>query len=243
MFIKEELCIGCQKCMKFCPVGAIRTREGSRKPYIEFNDCVECGSCLRMAKCPRNAIENNPETFQEPRIQRKAFSDPQFNHPSVNFPGRGTEEVKTNDVSGVVRRGELAFGMEMGRPGTGTTMKDVAYVVHELAKIGIQLPKHNALYYLFSDVEHGIVNPIYVNEKFLSAIIEFTVPMAKVPEVLSLINRVSGEIDTVFSLDAFGRFDDDGETLPWLKVLEEYGIKPNPHAKVNLGMGRPLVTD
>lgn len=243
MYIKNDLCIGCQKCVKFCPVGAIQVPEGNRKPHISFSNCVECGSCLRQAKCPRNALRENPETSQEPRIQRKAFSDPKFSHPSVSIPGRGTEEVKTNDVSGVVRRGQLAFGLEMGRPATGTTMKDIVHVVKRFADIGVYLPEHNALYYLFTDIKKGTLNPIYANEKFLSAIVEFTVPIIKVPEVIKAINEVATEIDTVFSLDAFGRFEDDGETLPWKKYLDEYGIKTNIHAKVNLGMGRPLVTD
>lgn len=243
MIIKDDLCIGCQKCVKFCPVEAITYDPQRKKCSINFEECVECGSCLRQAKCPKNAIENSPEAFKEPRIQRKAFSDPMFDHPSVKFPGRGTEEVKSNDVTGVVRRGQLAFGLEMGRPVTGTTLKDVEHVVKRFAEIGVYLPKHNALYYLFKDVQKGELDPSYKNERALSAIVEFTIPITKLSEVMKIVKEVEKEIDTVFSLAIFGRFEEDGKTLPWVKTLEEYGIKPNIHAKVNVGLGRPLVTD
>ena len=51
--IKEELCKGCTKCARTCPVGAI---EGTVKnPHkIDQSKCIKCGACL--SSCPFKAI-------------------------------------------------------------------------------------------------------------------------------------------------------------------------------------------
>lgn len=51
--IKEEICKGCTKCARNCPVGAI---EGTVKnPHkIDQSKCIKCGACLNA--CPFKAI-------------------------------------------------------------------------------------------------------------------------------------------------------------------------------------------
>ncbi len=56
--IEQDKCIGCTKCARNCPVGAI---SGSiKQPHtINNNICIKCGACARG--CPKKAIkENNP---------------------------------------------------------------------------------------------------------------------------------------------------------------------------------------
>jgi NADH-quinone oxidoreductase subunit F len=52
--IREDLCKGCSKCSRVCPVGAI---EGKVKQLyvIVQNKCIKCGAC--METCPFSAIE------------------------------------------------------------------------------------------------------------------------------------------------------------------------------------------
>ncbi len=57
--------------------------------------------------CPTDAIV--PEELSWPRVVRRAFSDPQVPHESTGIHGRGTAEVKTNDVTGRVKEGEAGF--------------------------------------------------------------------------------------------------------------------------------------
>lgn len=54
--IDEELCKGCTKCARSCPVGAI---EGSvRNPHhIDQSKCIKCGACFNS--CPFKAIKQN----------------------------------------------------------------------------------------------------------------------------------------------------------------------------------------
>jgi len=247
MRIEADKCVACKKCVVFCPVKAIKTSDATpksavgRRVWIDFDECVECYSCLRMAKCPTQALQESPETSNEPRIQRRYFSDPKFDHKSVGFPGRGTEEVKTNDVSGVVKRGEVAFGVEMGRPGRGSSVIDLEKVLKTLASLGIKMGPHNALYYLIENHETGEFKTQYLNERFLSAIIEFTVPETMIEKVLETLGKIAKEIDTVFSMDMFGRYH--GTDLPMMNIMKKRNVRYTPHAKVNLGLGRPFMEE
>ncbi|MFP4001722.1 MAG: FAD-binding protein [Thermoplasmata archaeon] len=50
--IDEELCTGCEKCVKVCPVDAIVMEEGVARLV---GDCISCGACITA--CPVDAIE------------------------------------------------------------------------------------------------------------------------------------------------------------------------------------------
>ena len=78
---------------------------------------------LRAIECPRKAFYEPEEVRQWPRSVRKVFGDPTEKHESTGVRGRGTEEVKTNDVTGRVKRGEVGFALEFGRPSIGCRVK------------------------------------------------------------------------------------------------------------------------
>ncbi|MBQ7348519.1 MAG: 4Fe-4S binding protein, partial [Clostridia bacterium] len=54
--IDPELCKGCSKCARQCPVEAISGK--IKEPFkIDLNKCIRCGSCIEA--CPFNAIKEN----------------------------------------------------------------------------------------------------------------------------------------------------------------------------------------
>ena len=204
---------------------------------IEEDECVECSVCLRSGCCPTEALYQPPLIW--PRTVRKDFSDPLKIHPETRIPGRGTEEMKTNEVTGRYRRGTYGLALELGRPGVGTRFKDVERVTKTLSTLKVTFEENNPATKLMVDRERGIVNPEVLGEKVLSAIVEFMVPEAKLPQVLEKIDQVSREINTVFSADIITRAAPDG-AIPYLDVLRKMNRYVSINGKSNIGLGRPL---
>ena len=100
MRIDPELCTACGLCQVYCPLGAIHLNDVSE---IDQEVCVECGDCIRADVCPTDAFIYEAQPW--PRSVREAFSNPLAEHKETRIPGRGTEEMKTNDVRGIYGRG------------------------------------------------------------------------------------------------------------------------------------------
>lgn len=234
MKIDSETCVACGLCVPYCPMNAIGVDDVA---VINQDECVECGVCFRSGVCPGGCFME--EVHLWPRSVRATFSNPLSEHKETRVPGRGTEEMKTNDVTGVYKRGLVGMTAEMGRPGVGTRFRDVEKVAQVLAKAGVQFAAQNPVTYLMVDRATGRINPEVLDEKVLSAMIECLVPEEKIPEVIKGLRGVSEKIDTVFSLDIITRLQPGG-SVPWEKMLSELGVRISMNGKNNLGLGRPL---
>ena len=51
VWLDKNTCIGCQACVGFCPINAMR----KSKIRIEPFKCISCGACIRA--CPEKALE------------------------------------------------------------------------------------------------------------------------------------------------------------------------------------------
>ena len=58
MKINSENCVGCHRCIPYCPVAAIKIMDD--KSMIDQDDCVECGACWNV--CDADAV-----IFEEPK--------------------------------------------------------------------------------------------------------------------------------------------------------------------------------
>jgi ferredoxin len=244
--IDPQKCIGCGKCKSYCTMwGGImqfaRDRKNPTRIYyiIDEDECVECSVCLRSGCCPTEALYQPP--LEWPRIVRKNFSDPLKIHPETRIPGRGTEEMKTNEVTGRYRWGMFGMACELGRPGVGARFHDVEKVARALSALGLGFEENNPVTKLMVDRKKGTINPEVLGEKVLSAIVEFMAPREMLPKVLEAIDRVSREIDTVFSGDIISRVGPDG-LVPYTKVIRGSGRFLSVNGKSNVGLGRPLAS-
>lgn len=235
MKINQELCVGCGMCVPYCPVGAIHL-EG-RKSHIDADACVECSCCRRSGVCRRNAIVQDELGW--PRGVRSVMSDVFTVYEGTGVSGRGTEEMKTNDVTGRFRPGWVGVAVEMGRPIAACTFRQVQEVSVALAASGIvEFEPCNPITALMKDNKTGYFQDDILDERVYSAILEFPVKLEDLPRVLELCKQAAEKTDTLFSLDVCSVTQDE-QNQKVLKILDEAGMSARPNGKVNLGLGKP----
>ncbi|UCD24510.1 MAG: hypothetical protein JSW51_00910, partial [Gemmatimonadota bacterium] len=177
------------------------------------------------------------EDLEWPRIVRRVFSDPLIEHKSTGIHGRGTEEVKTNDVTDRVSVGEVGYVIEFGRPGVGVWFREIEAVTKALAQLSVPFEAKNPITQLMDDETAGTLNPGLLDEKILSAIVEIKTEISEVPRVLETVSVVARQIDTVVAVGVSTRCDEAGDDklLASLLVDLDYDVA---RAKTNMGLGR-----
>ena len=134
------------------------------------------------------------------------------------------------------------MAIEMGRPGTGTRFHDVEKVTVAVAHFGVHFDPRNPVTCLMEDTTAGTIRKDVLNEKVLSAIIGFDIPLEQIVPVMEKLKEVMSEIATVCSLDLACRLGPEGDD-PAVRLLRETGVSPSLHGKTNVGLGRPLARE
>ena len=265
MYINPDKCVACGNCTYVCPMGAIYVDPTIKRATVDRNECVECYACFNglsqehlnptmvrtMRKvfptmrlrfepepdvCPTAAFE--PDELEWPRVVRRAFSDPRVPHESTGVQGRGTEEVKTNDVSGRVKVGEVGFTIEFGRPGVGVWFREIQKMSWALAKAGVCFEKKNPVTSLMSRCRRRArCAKTFMGEKVMSAIVEIKTTVDRTEEIILLVREVEKQVDTVVAIGVGTRCDENGEENVVAPILERLGYKLE-RAKTNIGLGR-----
>ena len=237
MQIDQSKCIACLECIDYCPMEAIIEDSAKGEVCIDQDECVECSCCLRGNICPTEAIWQ-PELSWD-RELRAQFSELGHSHPSTGGMGRGTQEMKTNDITGRYPRGRVGIAAELGRPCIGARFRDLEKLTMALAPLGVEFEKGNPVYALFADPSTGKLKEKVLNEKVLSAIIEISTTPEKVPVVLNALKEAAPLVDTVFSVGMCCLLENDGSS-PAEDNARAAGFEARPNGKNNIGLGRPL---
>lgn len=240
----KDKCIACKRCFPYCPMGRIQTFHKHDvipgRVYIEIDQdkCTDCGVCVRANICPVKALYQPVEGW--PREIRGILSNPLIEFKGSQVPGRGTEEMKTNDVKGSFLTGEVGVGVELGRPGIGAYFRDVEIVSMALmgADIGYELANENPVTHFMSDKKTGKLRDDVLGEKATSAIIEGKCKLERLPEALKALKEAAKKVDTVFTVEVITKVTQEGEA-PIKKALEEAGYWYSINSKNNMGLGEP----
>src|SRR5438045_3759242 len=109
MKIDPDKCVACGNCVPVCPMGAIHIDPSLGRATVDQDQCVECFACYRgmskehlnptMVRMIRKAARLFRFRFDpEPDIcPTDAITPQELAWPRIH--GRGTAEVKTNDVT------------------------------------------------------------------------------------------------------------------------------------------------
>ena len=106
----------------------------------------------------------------------------------------------------------------------------------------VEVEKNNPVFLLLKDEKSGTMKPEVLNEKVLSAILEFKIKEEQLEDVVKTLQPVLAEVDTVVSWGLAARFAEDG-TLPVRSKLLEIGLPARSNAKINMGLGRPIIEE
>lgn len=237
MIILRDKCSRCGKCVRYCTMNAISLNRSKKYYEVDLDKCVECYNCYRQSGCRDKDDALYCQKLVWPRTIRNIMSDELAVAVESGISGRGTEEMKTNDVTNRFAPGKIGVGVEMGRHGVSTLLIEVEKVAMALAKLDIHFELQNPITTLIVDKKTGKFNDEVLQERCLSAIIEFVTDLDKLPQVIEILREVSEEINTIFSLCVASKLDDDMNN-PILPILAELGVEVRPNSKNNIGLGK-----
>ncbi len=110
VYLDEAKCQGCVSCLKRCPTGAIRVRNG--KAHINPDRCIDCGECIRI--CPYHAKCAERYSFNEILEYKYRIALPapslygQFNNlDDTDYVLTGLKKMGFDDVFEVSKGAEL----------------------------------------------------------------------------------------------------------------------------------------
>ncbi len=264
MYIDDQKCIGCANCVPVCPMNAIFINE-KKLAEIDKEVCVECQACYRGMSvenlpkqptrffrnvlaffklrfqpdpdiCPTGAITK--EELIWPRIIRRAFSDPLLPHTATGIGGRGTMEVKTNDITERIKEGEAGVTVEFGRPGIGVYFYEVDKACRALASDKMVLEPENPVTALMTDKTKWIIREDVLQEKVLSCILEFKIKVTDLPEVLKTVEKTCNTLNTVVAMGVAIRCDQDGNDTIRTQLVD-LGFD-GWRGKINTGLGKRI---
>ena len=163
-------------------------------------------------------------------MRRMLHVFPRYEHGETQSDSRTRYSEVIEDIPLAVR-----YVVEFGRPTVGVRFRDIEKMTRALAEIGIEFEPKNPVTHMMTDRKAGIIRDDILNEKILSAIVEFKTRLENVPAVLRRVDEVSKTLDTVVAVGVSTRCDQSGESA-LDAVLSEEGFEA-VRGKTNLGLG------
>lgn len=136
MIVDKDKCIGCNLCVKDCPVRDIELVDG--KAHMKNEACFKCGHCIAI--CPKNAVSTDQYNMDEVKEYNKEEftieADNLMNFIKFRRSVRHfiKKDVEVEKISKIIEAGRFTQ--------TGTNSQNVSYIV---VKDGIEELKEMAI--------------------------------------------------------------------------------------------------
>lgn len=220
--LKKSNCKNCHKCIRYCPVKAIRFSAG--QAHVVENECILCGQCFSV--CPQDAklIASDTEKVRVMLSSESVYASiaPSF---VASFPGVGIDALERALI-------ELGFrGAEETAVGAAIVTKEYERILREekpnvlisscCTSVNLLMQKHypDTLFALAPVMTPAQAHGAYIKRRYPGAKVVFIGPcIAKKQEAVD-----SDQLDAVLSFE---------ELHQW---LQEKGIAPEPSVDTRPG--------
>jgi len=229
MRVDEAKCFGCEVCVPYCPVEAI-SMEINGMAAVDEELCVECGNCQRATQDICGAFYRPEESLQWPRVLRAALSDTSFVSPLPHVKERGgAGGEKTNDVDGTFWPGDIGVRVEMGRPNSGVSFRDVEKITKALAQLGVRFDPAISTTRIMDDPARGTFPEEVLRQRALTVFVLFTTDETGFDGAMEAISKMCKNLGTLTVITLNRK----------VEPVDRLGFLLRPNGKVCLGLGRP----
>jgi hypothetical protein len=145
-------------------------------------------------------------------------------------------DPKLNEVHHRISSESIAVVVEVGRPGVGTSMRDVDAICRALAASGVSFDPGSSVTGLMVDVAAGTLQPDVLDERVMHAMIHYSCSRDQLLASIEALKEVANRVHTVFSVGFSTPVDNRNDRLAGA-IADEAGLPLKPHAKTNVGLG------
>ena len=222
--LKKSNCKNCHKCIRYCPVKAIRFSAGQAN--VVENECILCGLCFSV--CPQNAklISSDMEKVRVLLMSEPVYASiaPSF---AASFPGVGIEALERALV-------KLGFrGAEETAIGAAIVTKEYERILREekpnvlisscCTSVNLLMQKH------YPDTLFALA-PVMSPAQAHGALIKRKHPGAKVVFIGPCIAKKQEAVDSE-QLDAVLSFEELHQWLQSEQIMPEHSADTQPGGK------------
>jgi hypothetical protein len=135
---------------------------------------------------------------------------------------------------------DIGVFVELGRPVLGARFRDAEKAIMLFKSYGYDLVEDNPVVGLVENPETGSLKPEILNEKVISCLLSFVLPVTAGSQLIDIIHELEGQVESCFNVCVILRAKQDGLS-PFDEVFGSEMFRL-PWVKINLGLAEGIGT-